>query len=726
MADPQTISGLLRQIKDQAVLVTPVVDEATPLYTDYVNGFMDDLISNAQDLPITLASPDVKINEIYDDLVKLFFMFVVSTIRGFGLGQGVDIEKQKTYGVRLLDDIHQFQVKIQGSDNKLKEFLKKLKGHLGANTDFEGEENVWGFFDKKQQPSVTGTVTRPNTAETKIQRDLIGRIKCLIKELDYKTSNDESNLAKAYKEYKTKIEQDNLYKQSSTQGEDDEAHCTNDIDIVHISNVQDSQLFEYFQKLVNFKEDLKGAVRIFVRVKPLTGGTAQNITYPNKEQALEGNKFITINGTKNYGPFYNVFPPESNNGTIFENTRSMFEQVLSGYHVAVFGYGYSGSGKTYTLLNGNEGDLGLAVEALQYFLNNKASISIVSIKELYVDQLTGLNTKPSLTGKVIDLQMNSGETLTFESFKTLIKTIEQKRKGEKRIRVTINNPESSRSHLFITLKVSNVGKEGYMTICDMGGREDPIEIFKTTRITPYGNIVSASDPNVAYDITSGKNISVSGESRGVYFDPNRCKTITELTGYEFEGFFTSIYSQLKPKSDLTEARRLLRRNITDEIKGLNEVKVLDAIKHVADTCKEGFYINETINHLVWYFKQLNGKPITLKQITKPLTIVGSYNVDSVFVAPPNIFLQETIKSTNGLPNDTIGIVSTLEKIRLQNNASGPTKFAMFACIRQEDDSKIVDFSTKTLEFAQTIASTATQGGKRPKKRASLKRRARVP
>ena len=74
-------------------------------------------------------------------------------------------------------------------------------------------------------------------------------------------------------------------------------------------------------------------------------------------------------------------------------------------------------------------------------------------------------------------------------FDTIYKKIEEKRKEKDHIMPTANNKESSRGHLFIDLKIKTGDIESYLTICDMGGRENPNDLLLKTKIynIRYGN-----------------------------------------------------------------------------------------------------------------------------------------------------------------------------------------------------------------------------------------------
>ena len=59
----------------------------------------------------------------------------------------------------------------------------------------------------------------------------------------------------------------------------------------------------------------------------------------------------------------------------------------------------------------------------------------------------------------------------------LIHNIDKVRKAQFRVCPTMNNPDSSRSHLFIRLKASKAGATSTFTVCDLAGSENPQQLM---------------------------------------------------------------------------------------------------------------------------------------------------------------------------------------------------------------------------------------------------------
>jgi hypothetical protein len=250
------------------------------------------------------------------------------------------------------------------------------------------------------------------------------------------------------------------------------------------------------------------------------GKQGQSSTYTIiDEKLLEKYGMVDV---QRYGGFFGTYENVSNKD-IFEGIetkqnnpalRDALLQSTQGYSIVLFGYGYSGSGKSYTLLNGKNSMLSSFMsEAKKIGVN----ISISKISELYGrfdiqnqemkakeyeitnDELYELNQEINFA----DLN-NTKKKIREKQINTLLSTIEKLRKNpripmgsDEKIPATVkgtpNNPASSRSHLFITLRVrTKDGTEGYLTLVDMAGIENPIEI--AVNIFPFYDLRNLVNP----------------------------------------------------------------------------------------------------------------------------------------------------------------------------------------------------------------------------------------
>lgn len=369
-----------------------------------------------------------------------------------------------------------------------------------------------------------------------------------------------------------------------------------------------------------------------------------------------------------YGPYYDVFNVGVNNEEIFNNLKETIDQVLDGYHIVFFGYGYSGSGKSFTLGINNNPDPGIIIRAIDYFTNSSdkppPSIQIQQIIELYSKNFNLQDT--------INYGISNANVITYVGFESLqpnlvyvqnahekinvdinkndviniLNDINQIRVHKMRIKPTINNPESSRGHLFITLKIGN----GYLTICDMGGREDPHNIW---------DIENVKQHLIGYQkVTSAIGVTYTDVQKSMHNKIGVVRTTPKL--------------------------------------------VTDALT-VIDTCKEGYFINETLNHMRLFFQHKMGLSPQIN-----LGIYPSLGTDRDKYSPENFILSPETRWRK-----RIGMYPILEMFDQMKGSSldgslKPTKFIVFGCVRTESEEKYKKASIDTLNFATKLTGNLTQ------------------
>lgn len=270
-------------------------------------------------------------------------------------------------------------------------------------------------------------------------------------------------------------------------------------------------LLKTIDRVQNDWEDFNGVGRVYLRMKGQVPGTNPNMKYAKKD----GNTVILKNTGRcvvrdnTFGPYTRVFGPTTGNKDIFNEMRSVIEQISTGYRVVVFTYGQTGAGKSYTLMGG-ENDLGVVQRSLAVLANMKDEIESmhISARQIYKDIIYDVfkmkHPLPKITGakpgretksfpldKETEAILKSGSTAPSimplftkgepaksmrNRFKKYFNTIQQRRPT----RQTDANPESSRSHLFITITITftdkvakRVGrKQTQLTFVDVAGNED--------------------------------------------------------------------------------------------------------------------------------------------------------------------------------------------------------------------------------------------------------------
>lgn len=310
---------------------------------------------------------------------------------------------------------------------------------------------------------------------------------------------------------------------------------------------------------------------------------------------------------------------------------------------------------TYTLL-GEKNTPGL----LHYGLANLNGVKNIKLKylfEQYIDKFVPTINK--IRGKIINLvrevpqlrKYSKDETQEFAEYlsnkinvnnlhindiNTLTNILEQYRKIHFRIKATPNNPVSSRSHLYMVFEITfENNKTGYITIVDTAGRESPLDIYNMFIDTKDINLTTILGPTGGADIV------------GRYLKPE--------------------YKSYEPNN-------------------------------VYEILREGFYINETLNHLIYFFNKKNYKNTKITTQTS----LDKYNNNRYYVNPQSE--EDTVDPVNNCL--MIPILKFLDVISNRNKSDEdytPTKFITIACVRK--DASFCSQIFSTLEFSEKINSS---------------------
>lgn len=638
---------------------------------------------------------------------------------------------------------------------------------------------------------------------------------------------------------------------------------------INLSNNSDCTLlksaYKYKQQIIDLQEDIEGLVRVYIKIRPIVYNDNDN---ENQSDIKIENDFeiktrctiiqpgsITMVKDTVFGPFYGIYQKtninllvgdtdklntkidEANMGTkettdfspfINEKNKESlnglfksFDQAATGYSIVIFGYGLSGSGKTYTLLGEIEQDTqvyhqGVIIHGLEYLSQQGCSIEIAHIFEQYNDELfrninvyqtkvdeikakiETLNTQLKSENKYYSSQpfdangnakkMTPFQTKTFNITQTKIQKIEntienlkkqlkhfqaknekqdklqvpkilkynsqsevfqtnknkplsinmlfckifqyycidelkntftksslslsdyieieevnlenqdynlyddnsqfsknklikilininEYRKAQERIKQTPNNPTSSRSHLYIVFKITNkLQNVGYITIVDMGGRENGFEIIKKY----YAN-------------TSKFTFSkfFSGEEEADVNTQIDTALSTQINNLE---------NKIRRTQDQT-----YKSVLTKEKKYFESLKKNSSYSQLKTIIEEGLFINETINHLIYFFQQkikLSQTSIEYHNTIGDLIKIGPNTSSDIFLYHPqntDTYEKQFVKNVGMLP-----ILEYLDT-GLVTDPDKPTKFICLMCIRQEPEK--CSETKKTLDFANKIKST---------------------
>lgn len=252
------------------------------------------------------------------------------------------------------------------------------------------------------------------------------------------------------------------------------------------------ELAEERKKLHNMVLELKGNIRVFVRVRPMSEKEkAGEVAGENTITFAEDCKlsvFEANTARRKWFEFDKAFQPKCAQQEVFEEVKPLATSVLDGFNVCIFAYGQTGSGKTFTM-TGNKENPGLNVRVLTELfrirearkLDTDISISLMiseiyneCIKDLFVTKQKkldvkqnpdGSNTVPGLTEIAVD------------SVDAVLSAMSEA-SGNRTVMATDMNEESSRSHSIVQVKTVCTSKKdkreyiGKINLIDLAGSEN--------------------------------------------------------------------------------------------------------------------------------------------------------------------------------------------------------------------------------------------------------------
>jgi len=412
----------------------------------------------------------------------------------------------------------------------------------------------------------------------------------------------------------------------------------------------------------NAKEDHQGAVRVFVRIRAGVKTNAfsptnlgDTVCVPNSEAKLCGELVCD----QAHIPASQIFLPKATTEGIFTHTddhqkesiKALCERLAEGNmgNLVLFGYGYSGSGKTYTLL-GDEKQDGLFQLATKFIADKrKKEDAIVFVcqecyledpdrtrfdvirdaqgrvqetkqilqtrKQVYTYTVDRESIKPINEIKAVNLSY-SEQT----DFNKLMKNVKRWRKNTFRVKWTPNNSESSRSHLLFRAKfTANNGMPRELAVLDLAGLEDSNFIFDNM-IQEY--TTGGDDCNIKIDKNTAGNrekwwdkktpLTARGNSGGNTFRESYKTKLINAVMVEHKNTLSNLKQgqqigctrfDLKDKKELysSDLTQLLRLNLQS-----------DRYRYIWQLIDEGFFINKTISELADYLEDMKVNPRPIK------------------------------------------------------------------------------------------------------------------
>ncbi|KAG4399954.1 hypothetical protein GLYMA_08G333300v4 [Glycine max] len=287
-------------------------------------------------------------------------------------------------------------------------------------------------------------------------------------------------------------------RQIQSEWEEELSRLEHHIKSLEVASSSYHKLLEENRLLYNQVQDLKGAIRVYCRVRPFLPGQSNG---PSTVDYIGENGDMMIVNPLKHGKdarrvfsFNKVFGTSVTQEQIYADTQSLIRSVLDGYNVCIFAYGQTGSGKTYTMSGPDlttEETWGVNYRALRdlFHISKERAGSIkyevfVQMIEIYNEQVRDLLVSDG-SNRRLDIRNTSqlnGINVPDAFLVPVTCTqdvLDLMRIGQKNraVGATALNERSSRSHSVLTVHVrgrelvSNSILRGCLHLVDLAGSE---------------------------------------------------------------------------------------------------------------------------------------------------------------------------------------------------------------------------------------------------------------
>jgi len=414
------------------------------------------------------------------------------------------------------DELKEQLEKAQSELEYRQETLEQLEAeHNKVKTTFETAQQTWEsakleWEDKESQltaqvaeghekvnelkKTLSETSTKLESATSQLNdknQDLKKAVQFqneLLKNISNKTDNNQSTLARLVAE---KVEMSVQLEQNT------DAAMNYELSQREVKRLQKLLLESESarRKLHNRVQELRGNIRVFVRVRPFLPGDGDE--YETKQPALKclsDGQAINVGDKKEHKfSFDRVFKRGSSQEMVFEEVSELVQSALDGYNVCIFSYGQTGSGKTYTMqgVPDDPAQRGLIPRSMEQIIAASSRMEQqgwqfdfqASFVEIYNEQVRDLLRKDK-SGEKCDIKRSAkGKTFVHGVEKMDMKCMEDVSNimriaaSKRAVGCTAMNSVSSRSHsvftIFIHGKCEQHNKRiiGALNLCDLAGSE---------------------------------------------------------------------------------------------------------------------------------------------------------------------------------------------------------------------------------------------------------------
>jgi kinesin family protein C2/C3 len=249
------------------------------------------------------------------------------------------------------------------------------------------------------------------------------------------------------------------------------------------------------RKYFNQVQELKGNIRVYCRVRPCSAKEREAHQRSGSDLPVECMTFqegaLTLKQDQKVNKvfeFEQVFKPESTQDQVFTEVSDLVLSVLDGYNTCIFAYGQTGSGKTYTM-NGPPENPGVNTRALRKLfeeVDKRADSSefevVMTLVEIYCEKIQDLLSLQANGDLQVSLGPNGNseiKNVTYCAVSSLQEVLDllARGQGNRRVRMTEMNSQSSRSHLVLSItcnghnRLLNKSTSAKLHLIDLAGSE---------------------------------------------------------------------------------------------------------------------------------------------------------------------------------------------------------------------------------------------------------------
>lgn len=302
------------------------------------------------------------------------------------------------------------------------------------------------------------------------------------------------------------------------------------------------------------------------------------------------------------GPFTKIFFKEKNNVEVAKECNNITDQLNKNKSVFIAGYGASGAGKTSSLIYyRNETTPGI----LMYVIMNmkpKPTNIILQVHEYYNngeynqnDNVNKIRSTGDLSFSLKDNEYKLTNSYEYQKIygilenelevislgtplqECIIKLMDET--NTRRIAATTNNPQSSRSHVLVSIKLGLTDTSPYLFVADFAGVENTFNCTSIEELAEIANIETNRD----------KSIKIFYNDENITIDNRVCNQSTQSTEppLKFGGKITKIH--LLDSDDLVNFIALTndQKIVNEEIEKLKKTnKTLSAYENAIKAYNE--------------------------------------------------------------------------------------------------------------------------------------------